>query len=122
MFKNPLPNYEKGESLSSNTKGKNVNYVYDTTILHIKVVDDQTHYKLDLTTINDPIDDNIIEHEQNIIAIENHHHNIDTTSHQINDLVPIDLIANITANENKINVIKIREKQDNSPINAITRG
>lgn len=37
-FKNPLPNYQKGES--SSDKGKNVNHFYDTTINHI-YMDDQ---------------------------------------------------------------------------------
>lgn len=121
-FKNPLPNYEKGESSSSNNKGKNVNYVYDTTSLHIEVFDDQTHDKPYLIATDDPINDSILEHEQDMIATENNHHDIDTTPHQINDLVPINLITSITTNDNKINDIKIREKHENSPINAITRG
>lgn len=100
-FKNPLPNYEKGEYSSSNNKGKNINYVYDTTILHIEVVNDSTHEKLDTIVNDNPTNDDTIGHEQNIIEIENHHHNVDTTSHQIN-------------------VIKIKEQQDNTPVKAIT--
>lgn len=40
-FKKFLPKYEKGESSLTNNKGKNVNYVYDTTINHISIVDNQ---------------------------------------------------------------------------------
>lgn len=47
-FKNPLPNYEKGESSSSNNKGNNVNHVYDTTIFNIFVVHNQIHDKQDI--------------------------------------------------------------------------
>jgi hypothetical protein len=38
MLKNPLPNYEKGESSILDTKGKNVNHVHDTLILHLSTM------------------------------------------------------------------------------------
>ncbi|MBR8591674.1 hypothetical protein KD918_19945, partial [Acinetobacter baumannii] len=65
----PVPNYEKGESSSSNNKGKNINYVYNTTILNIEVVDDPTHEKLDTIVNDNPTNDGTIGHEQNIIEI-----------------------------------------------------
>jgi len=43
VFKNPLPNYDKGESSNMNGKGKGVIYVYDGTIYHISTVEDHTN-------------------------------------------------------------------------------
>lgn len=41
-FKYPLPNYEKGESSSSN-KGSKVNYVYDNVINHLSTSNSQVN-------------------------------------------------------------------------------
>lgn len=59
-FKNPLPNYDKGASSSSNNKGVGINHIYDNTINHIstygnqinviKIKDKQEHVPVNVTT------------------------------------------------------------------------
>lgn len=130
-FKNPLPNYKKGESSSSNTKGKNMNYVYDSTILHIEAVNDQTNdIKINdqqgLIVVENQISDITIEHEQNIVTTGNQNNDSVTAESQFNDInIKSNQINDITqdmaANGNKINVIKIIDKQDNMLVNATTR-
>lgn len=57
-----------------------------------------------------------MEHEQNIFTAENPLNDINIKSNQINDIT-----QDMAANDNQINVIKIKDKQDNMPVNMTTR-
>lgn len=84
VFKNPLPNYEKGESSTPNGKDKNVNHIHDMFILHLSKV----------------------EYPHNNVEIHDEKNTI-TTNKKVNNAQPKDG-QNLTSNETHINnTIKI---------------
>lgn len=52
-FKDPLPNYDKGEATTSNNKGARINHIYDNVNNHISTYDNQVN----ITKINDKQED-----------------------------------------------------------------
>lgn len=62
MFKNPLPNYHKGESSSAKTKGKNVGYVYDTIILCFSAAKEDEELCNQIDQNNDITSTNLVQH------------------------------------------------------------
>jgi hypothetical protein len=118
VLKNPLPNYDKGESSTPNGKDKNLNHIHDTLILHLSEVEDphdnvEIHDEKNMITTNKQVNNTQTEDGQHFTSNEIHINKTIT--------IPSRIIHDTTTIDYPINVIKIKGEHEQSSINATIR-